>query len=178
MANLVQGIFTRPIFTGDKQTQQRKAAEGLSQVFATILARQMRETMTGGEQGQGPLGIGGGAGGSIYGSFMDDAMSKLLAHSPAMQPLNHALERAMAGQSNSITPAPTGKIRVLGRFDRVLFSAAIHDETAVPLSHSSAPTSPIEARDEASTDALGPRILPPPPDGMAPNLPPPFPLEG
>ncbi len=177
---IVQGLFTRPLFTGDKQTQQRKAVEGLSQVFATILARQMRESASGGEQGQRPLGIGGGASGSIYGSFMDDAMSKVLAQSPAMQQLNCALEHQLGGrqQHNAALTTPAGKIRALEKVDRVLFTTAIRDETAVPLPHSTGPVSSVATLRETSGDGLGPRLLPPPPDEMAPNLPPPLPLEG
>ncbi len=179
MANLVQGLFNRPIFSGDKQTQRRQAAQGLSQVFVTILARQMREAMTGGDQTQGPLGISDGASGSIYGSFMDDAMSKLLAQSRAMQPLNHALERALAGpEQHHGRNSSGGEIRALEKIDSVIFRTAIRDDTAVPLTHSSSSVSPIEPRDDASADALGPRLLPPPIKGMASDLPPPVHLEG
>jgi len=176
--SILQGLFSRPMFTGDKQTQQRKAAEGLSQVFATILARQMRGAASGGEQGPGPLGIGGGASGSIYGSFMDDAMSKLLAHSPAMQQLNRSLEHQLAGPHATAPTTSAGKIRALEKIDHVIFTAAIRDETAVPITHAPGPMFPAATLEGTSADALGPRLLPPPPNGMAPNLPPPLPLEG
>lgn len=182
MANPVHGIFSRPLFSGDKATQQRQAAEGLSQVFAAILSRQMRQSMVG--EDKGPLGIGGGTSGSIYGSFMDDAMSKLLAHSPAMRSLNQALERQIAGPQHATAAAaiPAGKIRALESLDRVLFTAAIRDETAVPRPHAiaqvSPEVSPVDALDETGVDARGPRLLPPAPDTLAPNLPPPFSLKG
>ena len=177
MANFVQGIFNRPLLTGDQRTQRRQAAEGLSQVFAAMLARQMRQSMVSNDQG--PLGIGGGASASIYGSFMDDAMSKLLAHSPAMRSLNQALERQLAGpQHSAATTDPAGKIRQLEKLDRILFTAAIRDETAVSGQQAALQVSPDETPAATHADAHGPRLLPPPPAGVASNLPPPFPLKG
>ncbi len=178
MANIVQGIFTRPMFSGDQSAQQKQAAQGLSQVFATILARQMRQSMVGADQG--PLGLEGGASGNIYGAFMDDAMGKLLAASPAMKALNQSLERELAGPRHTAIPlSDSGRAHQLEGIDRTLFTAAIRDEAAVPLGDTVAPrVSQPEALLETSDDGRGPRLLPPLPNSLAPDLPQPFPLKG
>ena len=68
------------------QTNQKAAAAGFAQIFTTMLAKQMRESMVG--QENGPMGIAGGATGDIYGSFLDQAMGKALANSKSMSRLN------------------------------------------------------------------------------------------
>jgi len=174
MANIVQGIFTRPMFSGDKSAQQKQAAQGFSQVFATILARQMRQSTVGADQG--PLGLEGGASGNIYGAFMDDAMGKLLAASPAMKALNQSLARELAGPRRTALPlTDSGRSHLIQGIDRTLFTAAIRDETAVPSADSvTRQVSQSEALLETSDDGRGPRLLPPPPHSMAPELPQPL----
>ena len=96
----VDGIFSVPIFGGPKETQKNQAATGFTQVFASMLAQQMREALAG--EDKGPLGTGGGTTGDIYGSFLDQAMGRALANSPALKPLNRAIERELSGTKPAV----------------------------------------------------------------------------
>jgi hypothetical protein len=111
MANSVAGIFGQTVFSGDRanELKRRDAVQGFSQVFATILARQMHQSTLGPDAG--PLGIQGGTSGDIYGAFFDDAMGKLLAQSPAMKALNTSLERELVRHDG--TPGSAGSNRVI-----------------------------------------------------------------
>lgn len=176
MSNVVKGIFGSAIF-GDKNLQRRNAAEGLSQTFATILSRQMRQSMVGADAG--PMGIAGGATGDIYGSFMDDAMGKLLARSPAMKSLNAALERDLGGAHNSAAPGLNGKTQLIEKIDRAVLASATPAELSVPfLGRSETPSMSQFRTTTAQADNRGPLLLPPAASSMAPDLPPPSRLKG
>ncbi|HLW72259.1 MAG TPA: hypothetical protein VKS22_16735 [Candidatus Binataceae bacterium] len=178
MSIVVQGLFNRALF-GGQDLQRRSAAEGLSQTFATILSRQMRQSMVGVDSG--PMGIGGGATGDIYGSFMDDAMGKLLARSPAMKSLNAALEHDLGGTHNSAAPRGLdSKDRLIEKIDRAVLAAASPAELSVPFSGPSETSAVSEFKTAAITQAdnRGPLILPPAPSAMVPDLPPPSKLGG
>jgi Rod binding domain-containing protein len=144
----VDGIFSTPLFGASKETQKSQAATGFTQVFASMLAQQMREAMAG--EDKGPLGTGGGATGDIYGTFLDQAMGRALADSPAMKPLNQAIERELSGMR-----APVAK------------SAAA----------ASAALTQIGADAALPSDSRGPLLLPPEPSSVASVLPPPPSLE-
>jgi len=178
MSNVVQGLFNRAVF-GAQDLQRRNAAQGLSQTFATILSRQMRQSMVGADTG--PMGIAGGATGDIYGSFMDDAMGKLLARSPAMKSLNAALERELGGAHNSAAPRGLdGKSRLIEKLDRAVLASAEPAELSVPFSSPAETPAVSEFRTAAiaRADDRGPLLLPPAPAEMAPDLPPPSKLGG
>ena len=65
-----------------RQTNQKAAAAGFAQIFTTMLAKQMHESMVGEENG--PMGIGGGASGDIYGALPRSGDGKALATSKSM----------------------------------------------------------------------------------------------
>jgi hypothetical protein len=180
MANLVPGIFNRAIFAGKQEVQRRNAAaQGLSQTFAAILSRQMRQSTVSADQG--PMGIAGGASGDIYGGFMDEVLGKVLAHSPAMKALNRALERDLDGPRHSAgTPTPAGRTQLIDRIDRTILAAEARDNPAVPLLHNASGRglSQFGATAATGADNRGPLLLPPAPDSMAPDLPAPTGLKG
>jgi hypothetical protein len=179
MANIVAGLFNHKIFAAGQEVQRRNSAEGLSQTFATILSRQMRQSTVSGDAG--PLGIAGGASGDIYGGFMDDELGKLLAHSPAMKSLNRALERELAGPGHPATAASSpGETQLIDKIDRTIFAAEGTNSSAVPLLHNTGASvmSQFGAIGEGHTDARGPLLLPPAPDALAPELPAPTGLKG
>jgi hypothetical protein len=63
MSTSVPGIFTQSVFSGvaKRATTQKAAAAGFAQIFTTMLAHQMHQSMVGDDVG--PMGIGGGASG-------------------------------------------------------------------------------------------------------------------
>lgn len=176
MANIIPGLFNRTIFAGTQEAQRRStAAEGLSQTFATILSRQMRQSTVGGDQG--PLGIAGGASGDIYGGFMDEELGKLLARSPAMKALNRAIERELEGPGHRASPAlPASATPLNDKIEPALFATATADNSAVPLLHG--PSTSTVSQFGAAADNRGPLLLPPAPDALAPDLPAPTGLKG
>jgi Rod binding domain-containing protein len=145
----VDGIFSVPVFGGSKETQKNQAATGFTQVFASMLAKQMREALAG--EDKGPLGTGGGATGDIYGAFLDQAMGHALANSPTMKPLNQEIERELSGMKPAVA------------------------KSAAPVS---AALTQIGADAALPSDSRGPLLLPPEPTSVALVLPPPPSLGG
>ena len=106
------GVFTHSVFSGaTRQTNQKAAAMGFAQIFTTMLAKQMRQSMVGAENG--PMGIGGGATGDIYGAFIDQAMGKTLASSKSMAGLTRMISR-----ERPVGPAPSGRVGLQGLADQ------------------------------------------------------------
>jgi|ERR1700722_1561600 Rod binding domain-containing protein len=160
------GIFTQSVFSGGmvKQTDQKAAAAGFSQIFTTMLAKQMRESMVG--QDAGPMGIGGGATGDIYGSFIDGAMGKALANSKSMSQLNKMVSRELGGARHGAAKSGLSTER------QVVSSLGSASTRAASASMSQNYTGVTNA-----TDSKGPLLLPPAAEPSASDLLPP-PSEG
>jgi Rod binding domain-containing protein len=154
----ISGVFTGSIFKGTTpQTKQKAAAAGFAQIFTTMLAKQMRQSMVGAENG--PMGIGGGATGDIYGSFIDSAMGKALANSKSMNQLNRMITRELAGPRHPGNAASKASSSSANQFVR----------NAV-LRAASSSLSPIYTGVTMTNDARGPQLLPPAPASSAPVL--------
>ncbi len=171
MSVSIPGVFTRSVFSGaTQQTNQKAAAAGFAQIFTTMLAKQMRQSMVGPENG--PMGTSGGATGDIYGSFIDQAMGKALAKSKSMNQLNKMISGELSGSRKSAGPngSKPGALE-LARYTRPGSAALVSTpETTGRLSPNyTAVTMPVDAR--------GPVLLPPSPSATAPVLLPP-PSEG
>jgi Rod binding domain-containing protein len=153
------GIFSRSVFSGGaiRQTNQKAAAAGFSQIFTTMLAKQMRESTVGTDKG--PMGIGGGATGDIYGSFIDQAMGKALANSKSMSQLNKMIERQLVDPRHPGNAASKASPSSQNQFVR----------NAV-LGAASSSLSPIYTGVTMTNDARGPLLLPPAPASSAPVL--------
>jgi len=147
------------------------AAAGFAQIFTTMLAKQMRESMVGADHG--PMGIGGGAAGDIYGAFIDQAMGKALANSKSMRPLTKMIGRELSGPSHA---DPTSKTSALNTVAMIGRTPA--DNTLVPkVLENSGAVLPNYTGVTMPSDVRGPILLPPRPSITAPDLLPP-PSEG
>lgn len=167
------GVFNRSVFGGAvRQTNQKAAAAGFAQIFTTMLAKQMRESMVGSDKG--PMGIGGGATGDIYGTFIDQAMGKALAGSQSMSQLNKMIDRELSGPghpaSSALKDLKPGTIQ-LARVTR----AGGAPRVGTPETNRA--PSPAYTGVTMPADAQGPILLPPSPSSAAPVLLPP-PSEG
>lgn len=174
MNTIAPGLFSRAVF-GEAQ-KRNAAAEGLTQTFATILARQMHQSSDGDEE---PMGINGGIAGDIYGGFIDEALGKVLAHSPAMKSLNQALERELAGgAATSKTSSMALNRTVAGSVTPAVLMAGT--APAVPSLDTLSAGGMLQtgASGLSASDNRGPLLLPPAPDLMAPTLPAPTSLKG
>jgi hypothetical protein len=155
----VQSVFSNPVFATPTDSDKSRAAVGFTQVFAAMLAKQMRNAMAGGADG--PLGTGGGTTGDIYGAFFDEAMGRALASSPAMKPLNRAIERELGGSGHQ----PGTRTADGGAVASKSHSGLITDMTQ------------RGTNSNLSSDSRGPLLLPPEPTAVASVLPPPAPLK-
>lgn len=169
----IQGVFTGSVFKGTAaQTKQTAAAAGFAQIFTTMLAKQMRTSMVGPENG--PMGIGGGATGDIYGAFLDQAMGKALANSKSMSQLNKIINRELSGPrdrgNSSIGTTKPGALE-LARAARAEGASLVGTAATTGL------MSPNYTGVAMPADAHGPILLPPSPSVSAPVLLPP-PSEG
>ena len=166
----VQSIFSNSVPGSATESRKGRVVAGFTQVFAAILSKQLRSSATG--EGQGPLGTAGGTAGDIYGAFFDEAIGRTLATSPAMKPLNQAIERELerAAHPSEARPASLHPSNIKS------------DQHAVVGSISDMLHAPIPASDstnlDLSSDSHGPLLLPPEPAGVASVLPPPPRLEG
>lgn len=185
MSNSVDGIFSRSVFgpPGETNAQKQKAAEGFSQIFGSLLAKQMRTALGG---GKGPLGISDGASSEIYGGFFDQAMGKVLAHSRAMRPINRTIVRELGGvqtrgkHAGSISNGQQMALqRAMGvrplSFATYLRNAAT---ATLPENLGAVPMTQIETGAPLPSNAHGPILLPPRPTSMAPLLPSPGSVGG
>jgi len=167
------GVFNRGVFSAaTPQTNQKAAAAGFAQIFTTMLAKQMRQSMVGADNG--PMGIGGGATGDIYGAFLDQAMGKALASSKSMRDLNKMIDRGLSGPRRPVSSETGGskpqtlELARTSRAPKVSQMGTVERNGAV---------SPIYTGVTMPADAHGPILLPPSPSSAAPLLLPP-PSEG
>jgi len=169
VTGIVSGVFARPVFGADKGAVDRqKAATGFTQIFTSMVAKQMRQALTG--TGKGPLGTAGGASGEIYGAFFDQALGKTLAGSRAMAPMRKMVARSLKG--------PGARESALAKEVRANSAGDLHTviDTLSGTSRA-APFLPqpetVELQFVQPGDNRGPQLLPPAPSSMAPLLPPP-----
>jgi Rod binding domain-containing protein len=166
------GVFSRAVFSGTiRQTSQKAASAastGFAQIFTTMLAKQMRESMVGADHG--PMGIGGGAAGDIYGSFIDEAMGKALAGSKSMKQLTSMIDRQLSGsRQTAISP-----LKKLGPNPIRLASNSVGKGIAMVSGQAaSSGVSPVYTGVTMPSDKRGPILLPPTPPSASVLLPPP-----
>lgn len=167
------GVFTPSVFKGTTpQTNQKAAAAGFAQIFTTMLAKQMRESMVGPENG--PMGIGGGATGDIYGAFLDQAMGKALATSKSMSQLNKMIDRELSGPRHPVSSTKgTSGLNPL----ELARNARLQSAAQLGTNATTSAVSPIYTGTAMPADGHGPILLPPSPSVTAPVLLPP-PSEG
>jgi len=169
-------VFSHQVFAASarREPDKRTAVQGFAQIFAAMLCRELRRGILGADSG--PMGIGGGATGDIYGSFLDQAMGKALAKSPAMKSFNDIVSRRLDGPGFRRTAGMAPLAAPLPAPGRLLPPQA----RSQPMSSIvSAPVDAIGAAGSMAADARGPLLLPPRPATFAPPLPPPrFLTEG
>jgi len=177
MSNTVNSIFKQPVLAGvGRKTDARQAAVGFSTIFASMLAKEMRNAMVG--QDGGTTAMGGGAGGDMFSALFDEAMGKTLARSPAMKPLNTLMLRELGITHNAAPAASDAKQAAAGKL--VKTSANVSGSRETGSGGSGAPATPqmndFGILNFLPSDNRGPVLLPPPPS-VAPILPAPSPLE-
>jgi len=177
MANEINSVFDHSLFGASRngRADKQKATQGFSQIFASLIAKQMREAFQG--KDNGPMGIGGGATGDIYGAFLDEAMGKALARSPAMSQINAMIDRELGGPGQKSDPihneTSIKRIDRVGNLPKTLRMASIDEFVG------RAPAAPLPSVDghiselDLPSDDRGPLLLPPDPSSTAPMLPPP-----
>jgi len=164
MTTIASPVFSQQLFATTTRGQTDKAAvQGFSQIFASMLSAELRRGAMGSDSGM--MGTGGGATGDIYGAFFDQAISKVLARSPAMKPLNDMVDRELRGSANQKSARGFEATTLASRPGAINAQAEPAGYT-VP-----APGSPGSA--VPAGDARGPLLLPPAPTMFAPILPPP-----
>jgi len=162
----IPGVFSREVFNGTApQTKQKVAAAGFSQIFTTMLAKQMRQSMVG--EDNGPMGISGGATGDIYGAFLDQAMGKALANSKSMSRFNNTIQRELSGHSSSSSTSATSNS---GALELVRNARMQNTSSLVGTIETKGLVSPNYTGVTAPGDAHGPVLLPPSPSTAAPLL--------
>lgn len=175
MSNEINSVFDHSLFGASRngRADKQKATQGFSQIFASLIAKQMREAFQG--KDNGPMGIGGGATGDIYGAFLDEAMGKALAGSPAFGQINAMIDRELGRHTtDSIHNEPsiksTGREASLPETLRMASTDELFGRApAAPLP---GPTGHVPELHLPSDDR-GPLLLPPDPSSTAPILPPP-----
>jgi hypothetical protein len=161
----IQSIFPNPVSRPATESQKGRVVAGFTQVFASILSKQLRSSGMGEEEG--PLGTAGGTAGDVYGAFFDEAMGHTLATSSAMKPLNQAIEREL---ERPVYPSGA-------KHANLHPSETNSDQHAAVGSNSDTLYAPIQTRNrndlDLSSDSRGPLLLPPESTGVASVLPPP-----
>jgi Rod binding domain-containing protein len=171
----VPGVFAHSVFSGaaTRQTSQKAAAAGFAQIFTTMLAKQMHQSMVG--EDSGPMGISGGASGDIYGSMLDQALGKTLAKSKSMAGLTKMINRQLSGPRHPVASAfKDSLIKVAATEPSRPATGRLASGIATVMERSSH----FGTAGSLGGDARGPVLLPPAPSSMAPVLQPPSPLEG
>jgi Rod binding domain-containing protein len=171
----VPGVFSHSVFSGGatRQTNQKAAASGFAQIFTTMLARQMHQSMLGNDAG--PMGIGGGSSGEIYGSMLDQALGKALAKSKSMSGLTKMINRGLSGPRHPIASAfKDSLIKAQPTTSTRSESGRIANGIATVMER----VSHFGSATVSGSDARGPVLLPPAPTEVAPRLQPPSALEG
>jgi Rod binding domain-containing protein len=167
------GVFNRSMFaSATPQTSQKAASAGFAQIFTTMLAKQMRQSMVGSDNG--PMGISGGATGDIYGAFIDQAMGKALAGSKSMSQFNKMIDRELSGPRHPVSSALKG---VKPGAIELARGTRMGGASLVGTPETTGTSSPIYTGVTMPADAEGPILLPPSPSSAAPVLLPP-PSEG
>jgi len=157
------GIFVRSVFGGaTRQTSQKAAAAGFAQIFTTMVAKQMRESMVGSQHG--PMGLGGGATGDIYGAFIDQALGKALAGSKSMGGLTKMIDRELSGPRHlaGVSSNGSGPEQIASSPRPIVQSSTTAGVTNTVLPEYTGVTRPNDRR--------GPLLLPPTPELSAPVL--------
>ena len=177
MATSVPGVFGHSVFSGGatQPTNQKAASAGFAQIFTTMLAKQMHQSMVGADAG--PMGISGGASGDIYGSMLDQALGKALAKSKSMSGLNRMIARDMDGPRHPIASAFKDSL-IKVNFEPAKAASIETGRTTTGIATAMGRSSRFESSGVSRSDARGPVLLPPAPSAMAPLLQPPSPLEG
>ena|SRR5579862_3501613 len=167
MASLFNsGVFARGVFAGmTRQTTQKAASAGFAQIFTTMLAKQMRQSMVG--EDHGPMGIGSGASGDIYGAFIDEAMGKALAGSKSMKQLTDLIDRGISGPRQPTT-LPLKKLGTKA----IALASGVGSNLSASAGEASA-VSPVYTGVTMPVDKRGPILLPPTPPAASVLLPPP-----
>jgi Rod binding domain-containing protein len=162
-------VFSHQVFAASarREPDKRTAVQGFAQIFASMLCSEMRHGILGADSG--PMGIAGGATGDIYGSFLDQAMGKALAKSPAMKSLNDIVSRQLDGPGFRRTAGMAPWAAPLPAPGRSLPPQA---RSTPALATVSAPGDEIGPAGSIADDR-GPLLLPPRPAMFAPPLPPP-----
>ena len=176
MSASVAGIFGHSVFSGGatQPTTKTAAAAGFAQIFTTMLAKQMHQSMVG--EDSGPMGISGGASGDIYGSMLDGALGKELAKSKSMAGLRKMVDRELAGPRHPIASA--FKDALIKPAEAATASTGMGQPVS-RIATAAGHSSQFETAPGLRSDARGPLLLPPSPNGVvAPLLQPPSPLEG
>lgn len=177
MATEINGIFDRSLFgvSRNGRADKQSATQGFSQIFATLIAKQMREAFQG--KDNGPMGTGGGATGDIYGAFLDEAMGNALARSPAFSQINSMIERELGGPGHTADPTrrePSIKGTARGGNPPETLNMASIDELFGRVPAAPITALPVHASEiDLPSDERGPVLLPPGPSATAPILPPP-----
>lgn len=175
MPAAVPGIFSHSVFSGGatRPTNQKAAAAGFAQIFTTMLARQMHQSMVG--EDTGPMGIGGGASGDIYGSLLDQALGKTLAKSKSMAGLTKMISRELSGPRHPIASAfKDSLVRLVAFKPTSTETGRLADGIETVIERSSQ----FRTGGGFRSDPRGPVLLPPAPGALAPLLQSPSPLEG
>ena len=166
-------VFNQQVFAtvGRRQTDQNAAVQGFSQIFASMLSAELRRSAAGSDSG--PMGAsGGGASGDIYGAFFDQAISKVLAKSPAMKPLNDMVGRELAARDGKSANGVESS-KPVGRSEATRPAV---ETTSYSMPEPAAPAdagATAAAHGATSADRRGPVMLPPRPAMFEPVLPPP-----
>jgi Rod binding domain-containing protein len=178
MSTSVPGIFTQSVFSGvaKRATTQKAAAAGFAQIFTTMLAHQMHQSMVGDDVG--PMGIGGGASGDIYGSLLDQAMGTTLAKSKSMAGLTRMISRGLGRQSHPVALALKNSLLKVANSSTVGGLQIGRRENATENAAMMQRSSQFGSGTLSGRDARGPILLPPRSESVAPLLLPPSPLEG
>jgi len=96
MANIVHtGVFSRQIFgsVSREKPSTARVAQDFAAIFGRMIARVMIRASS--DPNDGFLGIGNGAAGDIYSSFLEAQLGKVLAGSKSMKPLVDASARQL-----------------------------------------------------------------------------------
>jgi Rod binding domain-containing protein len=174
MSASVPGIFGHSVFSGAATgpADKKRTATGFAQIFTTMLAKQMHQSMVGADTG--PMGIGGGASGDIYGSMLDQALGKTLAKSKSMAGLTAMIGREMSGPRHPIASAFKDSLnKVSASGPTGTEPGRLTNDNGTSMEH----VSRFGTAGGSRSDARGPVLLPPAPTTMAPQLQPPSPLE-
>jgi hypothetical protein len=154
--------FDRPIFqphAAAKNEPSLKAARGFAGLFGKIVAHELLKGASSEEDGL--MGMGNGPASDIYGAFLENALGKVLAESPAMRPLVNQIRDELQRHVSANRDNGLSVERQKG------ISTAL-DSLSVGLGGSS-------TFFDLPHDSRGPLLLPPPPGLYEPvsTLPPP-----